>query len=284
MSHRWSSLLHSFHVDLKKKLELFSFYLQKQEFQDNSFIFLHNVEKYILKDNHPELIIIACNVDIIVEHAITNDINRLTIIVLDEVKVKVFIQHNPLKIDYQFFVGPSAQLNLFFSFIDDKECTSKVSCHLVGVDAQVSLQISYMLNQAQNVSLLTEQHHHAPHTKSDLLLRGFITDKAQIMHQGIITIDKKAQQTVASQHNKTLIGSLYAKAKSMPNLEINAHDVRCAHGSAIGYLDEQQLFYLQSRGFDVQESQKILIKAFFAELNDCLHEAVKEKLNTIMQQ
>lgn len=284
MSENWFSFTQKCSSNTQKKLALFSGYFQNRNLENVQIVFIdEHVHQYRFLPTHAEsIIIVSSNVQITIEQ--TKDVEQekhIDVVLLDEAHVSFFVDQRNAKSNYRFFLGPSAQLTCFLAFIDIQHCVAKVVCHLLGAEASAQLNGVYVLNESQSMTLLTEQHHHVPHTKSDLLLRGFVTDVAQSMHQGIITIDENAQQTKASQYNKTLLGSMNAQAKSVPSLEIKAHDVRCQHGSAIGYLDEQQLFYLQSRGFNEQEAQKMLIEAFFADVDEWLHDAIQEKLKKI---
>ena len=90
---------------------------------------------------------------------------------------------------------------------------------------------------------------------------------------GLILVDRDAQQTEAYQTNRNLLLSDDAIAGSIPRLEIYADDVKCSHGSTTGSLDDDQLFYLRSRGFDAAEARVMLAKAFAGEILDSFGDA-----------
>ena len=90
----------------------------------------------------------------------------------------------------------------------------------------------------------TLQDHAAPHTRSDLLFKGAVEDAAQSVYSGLIRIRKEAQRTEAFQTNRNLVLTEGAEAKSVPNLEIEADDVKCSHASTVGPIDDDQLYYL----------------------------------------
>jgi Fe-S cluster assembly protein SufD len=79
-----------------------------------------------------------------------------------------------------------------------------------------------------------------------------------------------AQGTDAYQTNRNLLLSDKAEAVSLPNLEIEADDVKCSHGATVGQLDEEELFYLQSRGLDHRAAERLVIFGFFGEVLDRL--------------
>jgi Fe-S cluster assembly protein SufD len=139
----------------------------------------------------------------------------------------------------------------------------------------------------QHFDFQSLQDHFAPNCMSDLLVKGALRDEAVSVYSGLIKIRKDAQHSDAYQANRSLILSPKAKADSMPKLEIEANDVRCTHGATMGQVDADQLFYLQSRGFSLEEAQNTLVHGFFQPVIDRIaleqvrqqiHEAIDEAL------
>jgi Fe-S cluster assembly protein SufD len=124
----------------------------------------------------------------------------------------------------------------------------------------------YLADGDQHVDHSTLQLHMAPHTNSDLLFKGALRDRARSAFAGLIKVFKGAQRTDAYQKNRNLLLSPDARADSLPNLEIEADDVRCSHGATIGQVDELQLFYLMSRGLQRIEAERLLVRGFFEEV------------------
>ncbi len=112
----------------------------------------------------------------------------------------------------------------------------------------------------------TRQDHRAPHTKSDLLYKGALDGAARAVFRGIIKVHPGAQQTDAYQTNRNLILSEDARAESLPNLEIEADDVRCSHGASVGQLDQEHLFYLMSRGLTRARAERLVVMGFLGEV------------------
>lgn len=108
----------------------------------------------------------------------------------------------------------------------------------------------------------TTQHHKAPDTKSDLLIKSVLFDQSSLDFSGLIKIDKIAQNADAYQRNETLVMGNNVKINTKPTLEILANNVRCTHGATIGKIDKSQLFYLRSRGLSQLSSEKIIIRGF----------------------
>lgn len=107
-------------------------------------------------------------------------------------------------------------------------------------------------------------------TSSDVFLKGAVEDQAQSVFTGLLRIEKDAQKTSTFETNRNLVLSDDAKAHSVPNLEILCDDVVCGHGSSVGPLEEEHLYYLQSRGLGKQRAERLLIKGFFREVIDRL--------------
>jgi Fe-S cluster assembly protein SufD len=122
---------------------------------------------------------------------------------------------------------------------------------------------------------------------SDLLVKGALRDEAVSVYSGLIKIRKDAQHSDAYQANRNLLLSPKARADSIPKLEIEANDVRCTHGATVGQVDAEQLFYLQSRGFSLDEAQNTLVHGFFqpvidrialGEVRERIHAAIDAEL------
>jgi len=112
--------------------------------------------------------------------------------------------------------------------------------------------------------------HSGRSTSSDVFLKGAVEDDAQSVFTGLLRIEKDAQKTSTFETNRNLVLSENAKAHSVPNLEILCDDVVCGHASSVGPLEEEHLYYLQSRGLSKERAERLLIKGFFQEVVDRL--------------
>ena len=108
--------------------------------------------------------------------------------------------------------------------------------------------------------------HRAPNTTSEMTLKGAVGDTSKAVFTGMIRIEPEGQKTNAHQNNRNLVLSEGAEAHSVPNLEILANDVRCGHGSAVGPLDEEQRYYLMSRGLDRTAADRLQVIGFFEDV------------------
>ncbi|MGH9278996.1 MAG: Fe-S cluster assembly protein SufD [Acidimicrobiales bacterium] len=120
----------------------------------------------------------------------------------------------------------------------------------------------------------TLQDHAGPSSTSDLLFKGAVKDHGRSVYSGLIRVRKTAPGTNAFQTNRNLVLSEGASAESVPNLEIETNDVRCSHASAVGPIDEDQLYYLESRGIPPVVAKQLIVLGFFSEVLDRLPTAV----------
>ena len=136
----------------------------------------------------------------------------------------------------------------------------------------------------QHLDYQTRQDHAAPHTESDLLSKGVVLDRARTVFRGVLHLRKEAQQTNAYQATHSLLLSPRARADALPILEIEADDVRCKHGSTTGRVDEEQIFYLMSRGLSRQDAQRLIVQGFFETvITEFPVEGVQEKIRLAIE-
>jgi len=136
----------------------------------------------------------------------------------------------------------------------------------------------------QHLDYQTRQDHLAPHTESDLLFRSALLDRARTVLRGVVHLRPVAQQTSAYQSTHSLLLSEKARADALPILEIEADDVRCKHGSTTGRVDDEQVFYLMSRGLSRQEAQRMIVQGFFETvISEFPVEGMQEKIRLAIE-
>jgi Fe-S cluster assembly protein SufD len=145
-----------------------------------------------------------------------------------------------------------------------------VESNLSGPGGSSEMLGMFFADDAQHYDAHTLQEHLAPHTTSDLLYKNALRETARTVFAGMIRVHPGGQRTNAFQSNRNLLLSPDAKADSKPELEIMANDLRCTHGSAISRLEEQHLFYLQTRGLSREQAVHMIVEGFFAEVLDRL--------------
>ncbi|MCC6148022.1 MAG: Fe-S cluster assembly protein SufD [Anaerolineaceae bacterium] len=121
----------------------------------------------------------------------------------------------------------------------------------------------YFTDRDQHLDHDTQQNHLAPHTTSDLLFKGALLGKSRSVWQGMIYVAPGADKIDGFQANRNLVLSEGARADSIPGLEILADDVRCSHGATVGRIDQDQVFYLLSRGIPGIEAERLIVEGFF---------------------
>lgn len=121
----------------------------------------------------------------------------------------------------------------------------------------------FFTNGRQHLDLDTQQNHNAPDTVSDLLYKGALKGKSRTVWQGMIKALPDAQRIDGFQANRNLMLEKTARADSIPGLEIEADDVVCTHASAIGKIDEEEIFYLMSRGISRATAIEMSVQGFF---------------------
>ncbi len=139
---------------------------------------------------------------------------------------------------------------------------------LNGPGATALLSGLYFADGVQHLDLGTEQNHLYPNTTSDLLYKGALKGQARAVWRGMIRVAPQAQRTDGYQANRNLLLSDQAHADSLPGLEIMADDVRCTHGSTVGQLDAEEIFYLMARGIPRPEAEHLVVNGFFAPILD----------------
>ena len=143
---------------------------------------------------------------------------------------------------------------------------TNIDAELGAPGAHVSLDGLYLVEDTQHTDTQIKVRHAAPHCTSHELYKGILDGSSRAVFSGRIIVDPGAQKTDAIQSNRNLLLSAGALVNSNPQLEILANDVRCTHGSTVGRLDEEAVFYLRSRGIGRATAESLLTYAFAAEI------------------
>jgi len=143
-----------------------------------------------------------------------------------------------------------------------------VRCLLQGPGAQCQLDGVYLVDGDDHVDHHTRVEHQAPHCRSDQTYRGIASGKGTAVFDGIVVVHRDAQKTEAHQENRNLLLSDTATIHTKPHLEIDADDVICSHGATVGALDDDQLFYLRTRGVPKDFAHSMLTFAFLEAIVD----------------
>lgn len=174
-------------------------------------------------------------------------------------------QNSTVNYDLKMINLPSFNFTADGAFVayDAQICLEKeLDFKFVGEFSYAKVRCACKGEREQFFKIKTIQDHRVGNTKSDLVVKGAFCQRSKMICENLIKVEKEAQKVEATQLNKNLLLGCYSRAISIPKLEVKADDVKCKHGAAVAKLDEDQLFYLQSRGFEYCQAKNILIEAF----------------------
>ena len=155
---------------------------------------------------------------------------------------------------------------------------------LNGEHAETTLCGMSILDKEQQVDTYSHITHAVPYCTSNELFKNVLDDQAVGAFSGRILVKENAQKTEAYQTNRNLCATREARMYSKPQLEIYADDVKCSHGMTTGQLDENALFYMQSRGISRDEARMLLSVAFMSDVIDHVRlEALKDRLHKLVE-
>jgi Fe-S cluster assembly protein SufD len=176
-------------------------------------------------------------------------------------------------------VGRDAQLQWTIGALGSR--LAKVNQHVAMVGPYANVQVNGVMfaEGKQHLSYHTLQHHQQSNCSSDLLYKGALQDKSRMVWRGMIKVDPGAQKTDGYQRDDNLLLSADARADSIPGLEIEADDVKCSHGATVGRVDDEQIFYANSRGLTRKEATRMIVAGFFQQVFDRITiESVRDAL------
>ncbi len=165
-------------------------------------------------------------------------------------------------------VARDAELRSFSAALGGSYARLFTRSDLAGEGAESRLAATYFAKGTQVQDLRTFQEHSVARTTSNLVFKGAVRDHARSVYSGMIHMAKGARRAVAAQTNRNLVLSEGAHADSVPNLDIEENDVRCSHASAVGPIDAEQRFYLESRGVPTEVADRLILLGFFDDLFD----------------
>ena len=175
-------------------------------------------------------------------------------------------------------VEEDASLELAFIVLGDVRVANSLNVSLTGKRASCRLRGLWLLSGAADVKFDVRMNHEVPACTSEQMFKGILGGNARSNFFGLIKVAQDAQKTDARQqcHNLLLTGE--ARADARPQLEIYADDVVCTHGATVGRLDDDELFYMRSRGISLDEAKKIQLTVFAAAALDIVPEDVSAGL------
>jgi Fe-S cluster assembly protein SufD len=183
----------------------------------------------------------------------------------------------------QLHLERSAAVSTHSISLGGKLVRNDINAVLDGDGGDLALNGLYAVGGEQHVDHHTVIDHAKPHCTSRELYKGILSDHARAVFNGRIIVRPNAQKTDARQTNKNLLLSDDALVNTNPQLEINADDVKCAHGATIGQLDADVLFYLRSRGIDLETARHLLTYGFMSDISARIQiDAIRSELEGVL--
>ncbi len=143
-------------------------------------------------------------------------------------------------------------------------CDVQLDVRLSGEGAEANLYGAYVCGGTEKVKIAVDMYHDVPHCNSRQLFKGIAGGASRVDFYGKIIVAKDAQRTEAYQENHNILLSEDAKVDTKPQLEIYADDVKCSHGATIGRLNEEEQFYMRSRGISLEDAKVLQMISFIA--------------------
>ena len=167
-------------------------------------------------------------------------------------------------------------------------CDVKLDVTLKGEGAEANIYGAYVCGADERVKIAVDMHHDMPHCNSRQLFKGIAGGASRVDFYGKIIVAQDAQKTQAYQENHNILLSDDAKVDTKPQLEIYADDVKCSHGATIGRLNEEEQFYMRSRGIPLEDAKVLQMISFLAPVIEKIsdsgqREAISQQLESAIR-
>lgn len=156
-------------------------------------------------------------------------------------------------------------------------CDIKIDVNLMGEGAEANLYGAYVCGEDECVKIAVDMHHKVSHCNSRQLFKGIAGGGSRVDFYGKIIVAQDAQKTEAYQENHNILLSDEAKVDTKPQLEIYADDVKCTHGATIGRLNEEEQFYMRSRGISLEDAKVLQMISFIAPVLENIPDEVQRE-------
>ena len=161
-------------------------------------------------------------------------------------------------------VERDAKVDVVILIMPGVSCDIKLDVTLAGEGAEANIYGAYVCGSDEKVNIAVDMRHDLPHCNSRQLFKGIAGGKSRVDFYGKIIVAQDAQRTEAYQENHNILLSDDAKVDTKPQLEIYADDVKCSHGATIGRLNEEEQFYMRSRGITLEDAKVLQMISFIA--------------------
>ena len=189
----------------------------------------------------------------------------------------IFVQEGQLVRSLEVQTGQKAEMVLLV--LPGVNCDIKLDVRLAGEGAEANIYGAYVCAGQEKVKIAVDMHHDLPHCNSRQLFKGVAGGTSKVDFYGKIIVAKDAQRTEAYQENHNILLTDGAKVDTKPQLEIYADDVKCSHGATIGRLNEEEQFYMRSRGITLEDAKVLQMISFIAPVLEKIEdEAERERV------
>lgn len=179
-------------------------------------------------------------------------------------------------------LGSGESLSMTLVAMPGTSCDLKMDIDIDGEDVLVDLAGLYVCLSDESVRMNVNVRHNSGHSESHQLFKGVVSGTSNAEFDGLIYVREGAMQTKAFQENHALILSRGAVAGSRPQLEIYADDVECSHGATTGFLNEDEQFYMRSRGIPEAEARQMQILSFLSPVLARLDDGLREQVTNVL--
>lgn len=203
-----------------------------------------------------------------------------TLTIIGKEKTEIIVQHifqTTTSLKETIELGHHAFLKRQCVILGDGDVTVNASLILAGEDASIDDKELFFVDKQQRYAINTQVYHKAPRTSSTILIKGLAKDTGYCNAKGMVRIEKHAGKTTSHLAEHVLLLNKGARANALPNMEIEAQDVRAGHSASVSHMDEQQLFYAMTRGIPYDEARKMIALGFLAPVAEGVEELVAQK-------
>lgn len=181
-----------------------------------------------------------------------------------------------MTIPQHIVVERGACMDMVLLVLPGVSCDVKLDVRLAGEGAEANVYGAYVCGGEEKVKISVDMHHDLPHCNSRQLFKGIAGGTSRVDFYGKIIVAQDAQRTEAYQENHNILLTDGAKVDTKPQLEIYADDVKCSHGATIGRLNEEEQFYMRSRGISLEDAKVLQMISFIAPVLENVPEADRE--------
>ena len=207
--------------------------------------------------------------------------NELYVKAGDIVRKVYVLDREPDGVPQNIVVERDARVEVIVLAMPGVSCDLKMDVRLAGEGSEANIFGAYVCGGDEKVKISVDMHHDLPHCNSRQLFKGIAGGTSKVDFYGKIIVAKDAQRTEAYQENHNILLSDGAKVDTKPQLEIYADDVKCSHGATIGRLNEDEQFYMRSRGITLEDAKVLQMISFIAPvLENIPDETQREELSS----